>query len=279
MKIIVESGATKSDWRLIENGVQTDSFLLGGMNVSSMPLESVLETIANGISKTGRTSVEGFYLYTAGIVTDEVRSRIRSHVESLVNVSDVDVQNDMLGAARSVCGHDSGIVAILGTGSNTCFYDGRTITQKVMAGGFILGDDGSGAVLGKLFLADYLKGLVPEPIKSDFESKFDSTYSGIVSNVYKSSSPSGYLGTIAPFVVSHYEEPYAKELVDRNFRNFIQRSLLHYDVRNYPVGVVGGFGNANREKFTRLCEESGIRVSRFVPAPIEGLIDYHCGRI
>lgn len=280
MKIIVESGATKSDWRLVEDGTQTGQFLLSGMNVSSMSLESVLQTISEGISKAGCSRLEGFYLYAAGVVTDEIRSVVVSHVRSLVDVDDVDFQNDMLAAARAACGHGKGIVAILGTGSNSCFYDGTGISQNVYAGGFILGDEGAGSALGKLFLADYLKGEVPEPLKSDFESSFAHTYPEIVANVYKSASPAGYLGTIAPFVASHYYDvPYAKELVDRNFCNFIRRSLMKYDYQSYPVGVVGGFGNANREKFSRLCEESGIRVSRYVPAPIEGLIDYHCGRI
>lgn len=279
VKVIVESGATKSDWRIIESGKQTGQILCAGMNVSSMPLEAIKATLSDGFKKIGSTEMEGFYLYAAGVVTPEIRTEITEHIKTLADVSEIEVQNDLIGAARAVCGHNKGIVAIIGTGSNTCFFDGENISQKVMAGGFILGDDGSGAVLGKLFLADYLKGLVPEPIKSDFESKFDSTYAGIVANVYKSESPSGYLGKIAPFVVSHYDEPYAKELVDRNFRNFITRSLKHYDTLNHPVGVVGGFGTANKDKFTRLCEEEGIKVGRFVMAPVEGLIDYHTGKI
>lgn len=277
IKVIVESGATKSDWRIIEGGRQTGQFICAGMNVSSMPVESVKSILSQGLEIIGPAAIEGFYLYAAGVVTDEIRNQITEHVRKVTDALDIEVQNDLLGAARAVCGRQKGIVAILGTGSNTCFYDGTGISQKVMAGGFILGDDGSGAVLGRLFLADYLKGLVPDPLKSDFESKFDSSYAGIVANVYKSSSPSGYLGKIAPLVVSHYDMQYAKELVDNNFRNFIKRSLKHYDTANYPVGVVGGFGTANREIFTKLCEEEGIKVNRFVMAPVEGLIDYHCG--
>ena len=100
-----------------------------------------------------------------------------------------------------------------------------------------------------------------------------------MANVYKSDSPAGYLGSIAPLVVSHYSEPYARELVDRNFRNFIRRSLKKYDYRNHPVGVVGGFAGANREIFSRLCADEGITVCRYVMEPVEGLIEYHCGRI
>ena len=279
MKIIVESGATKSDWRLVEDGKQVGRYVLPGMNVSSMSLDAVKGTIREGISRCGTEAPEGFYLYTAGVVTPAIRNEIKEYAGSLAAISDFDFQNDMLAAARAVCGHTSGIVAIIGTGSNSCFYDGESISQKVYAGGFILGDEGAGSALGKMFLADYLKGEVPEPLKSDFESRFDSSYQAIVANVYKSDSPAGYLGSIAPLVVSHYSEPYARELVDRNFRNFIRRSLKKYDYRNHPVEVVGGFAGANREICSRLCADEGITVSRYVMEPVEGLIEYHCGRI
>ncbi|MGN1215397.1 MAG: ATPase [Candidatus Cryptobacteroides sp.] len=279
MKLIVESGATKSDWRLVEDGKQVGQYLLPGMNVSSMSLDAVKRTLGEGLSRCGAANLEGFYLYTAGVVTPGIRASIHEYADSLISIGDFDFQNDMLAAARSVCGHSSGIVAIIGTGSNSCFYDGESISQNVYAGGFILGDEGAGSALGKMFLADYLKGEVPEPLKSDFESRFDSSYSAIVANVYKGPSPAGYLGSIAPLVVSHYSEPYARELVDRNFRNFIRRSLMKYDYLNHPVGVVGGFAGANREIFSRLCSECGIRVSRYVMEPVEGLIEYHCGRI
>ena len=279
MKIIVESGATKSDWRLVEDGKQVGRYVLPGMNVSSMSLDAVKGTIREGISRCGTAAPEGFYLYTAGVVTPAIRNEIKEYAGSLAAISDFDFQNDMLAAARAVCGHSSGIVAIIGTGSNSCFYDGESISQKVYAGGFILGDEGAGSALGKMFLADYLKGEVPEPLKSDFESRFDSSYQAIVANVYKSDSPAGYLGSIAPLVVSHYSEPYARELVDRNFRNFIRRSLKTYDYRKHPVGVVGGCAGANREIFSRLCADEEITVSRYVMEPVEGLIEYHCGRI
>ena len=203
MKIIVESGATKSDWRLVEDGKQVGRYVLPGMNVSSMSLDAVKGTIREGISRCGTEAPEGFYLYTAGVVTPAIRNEIKEYAGSLAAISDFDFQNDMLAAARAVCGHSSGIVAIIGTGSNSCFYDGESISQKVYAGGFILGDEGAGSALGKMFLADYLKGEVPEPLKSDFESCFDSSYQAIVANVYKSDSPAGYLGSIAPLVVSH----------------------------------------------------------------------------
>ena len=274
--IIVESGATKSDWRVLDrNGQEIKRFFRAGMNVSTMRTEDVKETLAEAISSEDLGNAGGFYLYTAGVVTPEIGGELKDHIRSLSCIADIDIQNDLMGAARGACGHEPGIAAILGTGSNTCFYDGESLSQKVYSGGYVIGDEGSGASLGKRFLADYIKGLVPDPVASDFAREFDASYTGIVQGVYRSPSPSGYLGSLAPMILRHYDQPYVKNLVDRNFQDFIERSLLRYDVAAYPVGIVGGFGWACRDILRPLCEKAGIRISRFIKAPIEGLCDYH----
>ena len=274
--IIVESGATKSEWRVLERGgKEVKRFFRAGMNVSTMRMEDVQATLAEAVGREGLMNAGGFYLYTAGIVTPEVRRMVENLLREHFRIGDVDIQNDLTGAARAACGHGPGIAAILGTGSNTCFYDGEQLTQKVYSGGYVIGDEGSGASLGKRFLADYIKGLVPEPLATDFAREFDASYAGIVQGVYRSASPSGYLGSLAPMILRHYDHPYAKDLVDRNFQDFIDRSLLRYDVAAYPVGIVGGFGWACRDILRPLCEKAGIRISRFIQAPIEGLCTYH----
>lgn len=276
MKILIESGATKSDWRVFNSeGKQTDRFKCQGMNVSSMKIADIEDIIKDAVESHGFSSLDELIIYTAGVVTDGIREELSRFIKSICDVRIIDIQNDLTGAARALFGKSSGIVAIMGTGSNVCFYDGNSLSQKVYAGGFILGDDGSAAVLGKLFLADFLKGLVPENIASAFSAEFDSSYSGIVENVYRNQAPSKYLGSLAPFIVSHYSEPYIKNLVDGNFKAFIKKSILRYDTDSYPLGVVGGFGYAYRDIFTRLCLEAGIKVSKFLPEPIDGLIEYH----
>ena len=276
MKVIVESGATKSDWRLVSpSGEQLDRKLLPGINVSTASMEHNLETLSRGLGELGRESLDGIYFYTAGIVTPELRSQLESLIRSRVDVGEVEICTDLVAAARAVCGREPGIVAILGTGSNTCFYDGTGVSQKVRSGGYVIGDEGGGASLGKLFLADFIKGLVPADVAEDFASRYDASYEGIVAGVYRSESPAGFLGSFAPFILSHYGNPYVKSLVDGNFRSFIERALKRYDTSRYPVGVVGGFGWANREIFSALCEEAGVRLGVFLPEPITGLIKYH----
>ena len=275
-KIIVESGATKSDWRVLgQDGREVKRFLRAGTNVSSMKLEDIKATLTEAFASEGLEKAAGFYLYTAGVVTPEIADELVKHLRSLAQIDEIEINNDLMGAARGACGHEPGIAAILGTGSNTCFYDGSTLSQKVYSGGYVIGDEGSGASLGKLFLADFIKGLVPDEIATDFAKEFDSSYAGIVQGVYRSASPSGYLGSLAPFILRHYSHPYAKALVDKNFQSFIDRSLLRYDVARYPVGIVGGFGWACKDIITPLLDKAGIKVSRFIKAPIEGLCEYH----
>ena len=275
-KIIVESGATKSDWRVLGgDGSEVKRFLRAGTNVSSMKLEDIKATLTEAFASEGLEKAAGFYLYTAGVVTPEIADELVNHLRSLAQIDEIEINNDLMGAARGACGHEPGIAAILGTGSNTCFYDGSTLSQKVYSGGYVIGDEGSGASLGKLFLADFIKGLVPDEIATDFAKEFDSSYAGIVQGVYRSASPSGYLGSLAPFILRHYSHPYAKALVDKNFQSFIDRSLLRYDTARYPVGIVGGFGWACKDIITPLLDKAGIKVSRFIKAPIEGLCEYH----
>jgi len=274
MKVVIESGATKSDWRELVGGAVASQVLRDGMNVSSMPLERVKAVLTEGLSGQDMP-LEGVYLYTAGVVTDDIRTELEAHIRSLVNTREVDIQDDLMGAARAVCGREPGIAAILGTGSNTCFYDGEAVQQKVYSGGYVLGDEGSGATLGRLFLADLIKGLVPEGIAADFGRLFDGSYAGIVEAVYRNAAPSAYLGSLAPFILSYYDDPYIRRLVDGNFRAFIDRALSRYDCEHYPVGIAGGFGWACRDILGPMLEASGIRVTRFVKSPVDALCTYH----
>lgn len=275
MKIIVEAGATKSDWRLISGNGSMEQHLFQGMNVSTIAMDRNIQTLSDAIKELGIKRLKGFYLYVAGIVTPDVQTLLEARIRDLVNVDEVEIHDDLVAAARAACGKTPGIAAIIGTGSNACFWDGDSVSFRVRSGGYIIGDEGGGAALGKAFLADFIKGLVPQDVADDFASRFDSSYEGIVASVYRSPAPAGYLGSLAPFILSHYSDLYVKQLVDGNFRAFITRSLLRYDVEHYPVGVVGGFGTACSDIFSGLCAGYGIRISGFEAEPINGLIKYH----
>lgn len=278
MKVIADCGATKSQWITIHSDGTTSRMMASGINVSTMSADSVTDILSETairISATDRTAAE-IHLYIAGIPSDELKTAIEDTFRKHFPVESIEIQSDLIGAARAACGNEPGIAAIMGTGSNSCQYDGRRITKRIYSSGFILGDEGSAATLGKLFISDFLKGLVPQDIAEDFASRYPSDYRTIVANVYGSeSSPSGYLGSFAPFIMEHYSHPYIKELVDGNLRSFFRRSIKHYDTEQYPVGIVGGFGYALKDIITRIASEEGVRISRFIKNPIDGLVEYH----
>lgn len=289
MIIIVESGATKTDWRAAGAGMEPVAVKTAGMNLATMTPEVVGTIVSEAIGAFREAGVEGkverIHFYAAGLLTREGEKvpSMAAGLDSVLKVSfpdaEIEYASDLLDAARAVCGHKPGIAAILGTGSNSCFYDGVKIIKNVRSAGFILGDEGGGARLGKMFMSDFLKGLVPEPIAGEFASAFEVDYMTVVKNVYRGDAPSKYLGAFAPWILERYDScEYVKNLVDSNFRDFIERALKQYDLASYPVGVVGGFGYAHREILKKVAEPYGIRFSTIIPAPMEGLVDYHLGR-
>ena len=151
--------------------------------------------------------------------------------------------------------------------------------KNVHSSGFILGDEGSGAALGRLFMADFLKGLVPQPLSDAFAAAFPVDYPTVVREVYKSPAPSAYLGSFAPWILERAGVPgYARDLVEANFRAFCERCLLQYDVATWPVGVVGGFGKAARGLLEPVAASYGIRISAFQDDIMDSLVQYHYER-
>lgn len=284
MIIIVESGATKTDWCAVAADGSVIPVRTAGMNIATMPIEAIKAIIneaAPQLNPNGEKVTELHY-YAAGLIIPEgekippVAKNLDASLKEYFPDAEMEYASDLLDAARAVCGHKPGIAAIMGTGSNSCLYDGKNIVKNVRSAGFILGDEGGGACLGKMFMADFLKGLVPEPVSSEFVRDFQVDYFTVVQKVYKSDAPSKYLGEFAPWIMARYDScDYVRELVDRNFRNFIERALSQYDIRKYPVGVVGGFGYAHQEKLRKVAAEYGIRFSEIIATPIEGLIKYH----
>lgn len=273
MILIAEAGATSTRWRAIDAAGRVTKARSEGVNVSTIARATVEERIARAVAELNPAGerLERVHFYAAGMLSDEV--------SALFPGVEVECASDLLAAARAVCGHREGIAAILGTGSNSCFFDGERIVKNVHSSGFILGDEGGGAALGRQFMADFLKGLVPRDLSDEFAASFPVDYATVVHEVYKSPAPAAYLGSFAPWILERAGKPgYARDLVTANFRDFCTRCLLQYDVARYPVGVVGGFGKAGREWLLPVAAEYGIRISGFQDDIIDSLVRYHYER-
>ena len=276
MKLIIDSGATKAEWCLTDGTEAVLRFRTEGMNVSVLSADDVEGIVRGAAAQLGGKPVDEVHLYAAGLIEgSEAANRSLEILSGALDCHAVEGASDMLGAARAACGRSAGLCAILGTGSNSCLYDGERIVHTARSGGFILGDEGGGAYLGKLFLADYIKGLVPEPLASEFGASFDVDYMTVVRRVYKEPAPSAYLGSFAPWILEHRGELYVDTLVDRSLSDFFDRSLLRHGRTDLPAGFVGGFAAACEPQLRETAAGRGIRISRIIASPMEGLLEYH----
>ena len=276
MKLIAESGATKTDWRLIVDDGTVRSASSAGLNPSVLDVEQMREIIAPvmpALNPEGK-SVEEIFFYGAGLVSDAAAAPLAGVLSMWYPFAQMQFHSDMLAAARALFGNGSGVVAIMGTGSNSCLYENGVVVKNIRPGGFILGDEGSGAALGKAFVSDFIKGLLPEKVEKDFVRESGLDYQKIVQKVYREPAPSAFLASFAPFILERTEEPYIKNLVDSVIESFIVRSLKRYG-QTVKVGVVGSFGCACEAVLRETGIRHGLEFTMFLKSPIDKLTEYH----
>lgn len=188
----------------------------------------------------------------------------------------MEVNTDMLAAARGLCGHDSGIACIMGTGSNSCYYDGKSIVTNVSPLGFILGDEGSGSCLGKLLVGDILKNQMTPELKEKFLKQFDLTPADIIDRVYRKPFPNRFLASLSPFLAQNLGEPCVRALVLNSFKAFLKRNVMQYeDYQHQKVHFIGSVAFYYKEVLAEAAKEMGIQLGAIIKSPMEGLIKYH----
>lgn len=281
MILIADSGSTKTDWVLIRHVDHTvvATFQTQGINpVHQTPdtIRSIIATIPSNLP-----SITQLFFYGSGCIPTYIPFMQQLLSESL-HCSDVQVFNDLLGAARALCGHEVGIACILGTGSNSCLYDGNNIISNTPPLGYILGDEGSGAVLGRTLLNALYKGMLPEDLRFQFESDYGVTLPDIIQRVYREPMANRWLASLAPFVCRHLDCTSLRKMVVDHFCRFFRHNLSQYDVNqlpvqiaNLPVHAVGSIAWYFREQLNDAAVVEGFQLGRVVQSPMEGLIAFH----
>jgi N-acetylglucosamine kinase-like BadF-type ATPase len=243
-----------------------------------MKMETVCQTISDAawqISNLGH-EIEKAYFYTAGVVTPEIAASLTSTFKSIFPSAEIEISNDLVAAARAACGRNCGIVAILGTGSNSCLWDGEKIIQTVRSGGFILGDEGSGACLGKLMVGDLLKNQMTPELKEKFLTQFNLTPADIIDRVYRKPFPNRFLASLSPFLAQNINESCVHELVLNSFKAFFKRNIMQYEsYQNLKVNLIGSVAFYYKEVLAEAAEAMGIQLGTIIQSPMEGLIKYH----
>ena len=280
MTVIAESGASKTDWMADGLRIRTK-----GINFSVMSCEDISSIAACAAREIGGSASGqdiSIFFYGAGLVSDAQKEMMAEILRTHFRGASVECASDLLAASRALWGDSPGIVAILGTGSNSCSYDGHGITANVRPGGYILGDEGGGASLGRRFLADYIKNLTPRPVASEFKKQYRLDYSDIVNGVYKSPNPAGFLASFAPFIISEAgRDEYCRSIVIENLTAFVTRSLLSYrrGEETLDVGVAGSIGMACSKWLENIGRDFNIVFRKFISSPIEALSCYHMKKL
>lgn len=275
MILIADSGATKVDWRCIQADGSIVEIQTEGINAVYLTADQIIDLLKKHLLPVLGNGVREVYFYGAGVVSAEVSKVLADCFDAVFPGCTCVAESDILAAARALCGNKPGIACILGTGANTCFYDGEQITKNVRAGGFILGDDGSGAVIGKHFISDFIKGLLPKEIEDEFVKRYGLDYMAIVQKVYREGLPSRFLASFSPFINEFRAHPHIAKLLRRCFDDFFERNISQYDYENYEVNLVGSVAHYYRDILEESAKEHGMRIGKILKSPISGLVEYH----
>jgi N-acetylglucosamine kinase-like BadF-type ATPase len=277
MKLLADSGSTKTAWIVLnEKGANAVEYLTDGLNPFFQTEQSVQQTIENQlIPQIEAKSISEIFFYGAGCAFPEKNAIIEEGLRAVFVRATIHVASDLLGAARGLCGMQDGIACIMGTGSNSCMYQDGQITHNVSPLGFILGDEGSGAVLGKILLGDYLKNQLPSNLSDAFATQFELSRATILDRVYKQAFPNRFLASFSPFLSAHKHEPYVQALLHRSFTDFFVRNVQQYDYRNYAVHFTGSIAYYFQDILQQVAQEQGVAVGVIEQTPMPGLVRFH----
>lgn len=277
MILLADSGSTKTDWGLVENNKLVKRLRTSGMNPFQMSEEAITEEIKlHLVPELPNTVLDEVHFYGAGCTKEKQPIVERALRANLTINGECEVASDMLGAARGICGHKPGIACILGTGSNSCAYDGKYLVKNVSPLGFILGDEGSGAVLGKLLVGDVLKNQMPETITKRFFEKYNLTPAEIIDRVYRQPKPNTFLASFVPFLEENIDEPRIYNLLKESFRSFLRRNVMQYEGwQTLPIGFNGSIAEIYKKPLLEVLEEEGMHLGRIIQAPMEAMVEYH----
>ncbi len=281
MKLIVDSGSTKTTWLLLSALREAASeFHTLGINPVRDDEQAVRAVIAEAAGKCGEAarSVTAVYFYGAGCMEPYSGVVRRALGDAFPAVGELSVESDLLGAARALCGHEEGIACILGTGANSCLYDGKDIVQNTPALGYILGDEGGGAVLGRMFMNAIFKNPAFASIRDEFLAETKLTQADIIQKVYREPLANRFLATTSLFIVERQNNRLLRDLVIENFREFFRKNIVPYKRPDLPVHFVGSMAHHYPAALQEAAEAEGFHVMSIVQSPIDGLMAYHSGK-
>jgi glucosamine kinase len=277
MILIADSGATKSDWVLLDQSNEKMSFQLSGMNPFYANTEKIIEILAHNIIPfVDYKKITEVHFYGSGCSTINKKIIIEDAIQSVFSKSKINVESDLLGAARALFGEKEGLACILGTGSNSCYYNGQEIMNSLPSLGYFFADEGSGAHMGKIFIKDYLLGNLPGKIEDSFKKEFNYTRDNILDAIYNLPFPNRFLASFCDFYADHLSDKYIFELITNSFREFFFQSIEKYPNHlSLPVSFAGSVAFFFEPLLRQIGTEFEVQIEKVIQSPIGGLVGYH----
>ena len=282
MILIADSGGSKTDWRLVLQDGKIEQASSPGFNPYYQPIEDlkkiVQEILLPKIPKNEK--VKEIYFYGAGVSSEKNQLSIKTAFLEFFPQSQIEIGWDLLAAARALCGNEPGIAFIMGTGSNSCLYDGKNIIDNVANLGWILADEGSGANIGRKFLVDYLRKKLPDNLAKQFHARFPLSREEFLEKVYQEEKPSAFLASFARFIFQHLKEPYCYQLIYSSFAEFYENNVMKYEnYQNLKVHFTGSIAFYFSDILRQVANDKGITVKNILEGPIAGLTLYHTQKV
>lgn len=276
MILIADSGGSKIDWRLLRKDRTIGQANTPGFNPYYQPITDLRETLSTTIAPLATEEVRGIFFYGAGVSSEKNQEVVKNCFLEFFPKATIEIGWDLLAAARALCGHEPGIACIMGTGSNSCLYDGKEIIGNVANLGWILADEGSGANIGRKFLVDYLREKCPPTLAKQFHERFPFTREEFLERVYQKEKPSAFLASFMRFIFQHLDEPYCYKLVYNSFLEFYENNVMRYPgYKDLKVHFTGSVGFYFSDILRQVANDKGITVKNILESPIAGLTLYH----
>ncbi|MEA1887120.1 MAG: ATPase [Bacteroidota bacterium] len=277
MIIIADSGSTNTNWIISDDRSVIEKVKTEGLNPNFSSSDHISSVVKEKILPRVNDSENiRIYFYGSGCSGNYLCNRAKEAIRKIFSKADIEVNSDLLGAARALLGRDEGIACILGTGSNSCLYDGEKIIANIPPLGFILGDEGSGAYLGKRLLADYLKGIMPGEVAKLFGKEFATDKDKVIKEVYRGEFPSKYIASFVFFIRENLNKEYCKNLLKGSFKDFIERNIMHYDgYKEIKISFTGSIAWYFNEILLKVLKEYGLMAGEIIKEPAERIMDYH----
>lgn len=274
--LIADSGATKAEWCLLNNGKKKTVFTQG-LSPYFLTTDAIADLVQQQLaSKLKSIEVDGLYFYGTGCANPDNAKSVKKALQKVFPSAKITVNTDLMGAARAVCGHEKGIACILGTGSNSCYYNGKSIVKNSPGIGYVLGDEGSGAYLGKKVIQYYMYNTFDEDLRSRFDAKFVTTPTEILDNVYKQPLPNRYLASFTMFLAENRGHYMIENIIEDGLNDFFFQHLNKYnEVWKYPVNFVGSVADGFKDVIQNLCASYEFELGTVLKNPMQGLAVYH----